>query len=108
MIFLRCENSFEIVACSRSPQLQCVVNFPMRESYHKRFGYATVMVYPSVESRIKAVVNKLSDQEPALLASRQPLVRSTTRRHLDPAGLRSVKGSICNDEDGYLSPRLYL
>jgi len=40
-------------------------SFAMRESYKKRLGLATGMVYSSVEPSIRAIINKLPDRNPA-------------------------------------------
>jgi len=63
-VFLRCENALEIVLGNEGPP-PANASFAMRESYKKRFGHATGMVYSSVEPSIRAVINKLPDQQPA-------------------------------------------
>jgi len=64
MVFLTCENALEIVLGNEDPP-PANASFAMRESYKKRLGLATGMVYSSVEPRIRAIINKLPDCNPA-------------------------------------------
>jgi len=63
-VFLRCENALEIVL-GNEDHPPANASFAMRESYKKRLGYATGMVYSSVEPSIRSVINKLPNQQPA-------------------------------------------
>jgi len=64
MVFLTCEIALEIVLGNEDPPL-ANTSFAMRESYKKRLGLATGMVYSSVEPSIRAIINKLPDHNPA-------------------------------------------
>ena len=64
MVFLTCENALEIVLGNEDPP-PANASFAMRESYKKRLGLATGMVYSSVEPSIRAIINKLPDRNPA-------------------------------------------
>jgi len=64
MIFLRCENALDI-ALGREDPPDCKATFAKKESYQKRFGHATGMIYSSVEPNIRAIINKLPDRNPA-------------------------------------------
>jgi len=64
MVFLTCENALEIVLGNEDPPL-ANASFAMRESYKKRLGLATGMVYSSVEPSIRAIINKIPDRNPA-------------------------------------------
>jgi len=63
MVFITCENGLEIVLGNEDPPL-ANVSCAMRESYKKRLGLATGMVYSSVEPSIRAIINKLPDCNP--------------------------------------------
>jgi hypothetical protein len=63
MIFLKCENALDI-ALGREPPPNCNSTFAKKESYQKRLGRATGMIYSSVEPNIRAIINKLPDQDP--------------------------------------------
>jgi hypothetical protein len=63
-VFLTCENALEIVLGNEAPPL-ANASFAMRESYRKRLGLATGMVYSSVEPSIRAIINQLPDRNPA-------------------------------------------
>jgi len=64
MIFLQCENALNIaLGCEDPPN--CNATFAKFESYQKRLGRATGMIYSSVEPNIRAIINKLPDQNPA-------------------------------------------
>ena len=64
MIFLRSENALNIVLGHEAPP-PANASFAVKDSYEKRLGRATGMVYSSVEPNIRAVINELPDQEPA-------------------------------------------
>ena len=64
MVFLTCENALEIVLGNEAPP-PANASFAIRESYQKRLGHATGMVYSSVEPSIRAIINKLPDRNPA-------------------------------------------
>jgi hypothetical protein len=63
MIFLKCENALDIVLGRESPP-NCNSTFAKKESYQKWLGRATGMIYSSVEPNIRAIINKLPDQDP--------------------------------------------
>ena len=88
MIFLRCENALDIVLGIEAPPA-ANASFAMRESYQRRLGRATGFIHPSNPIFEQSSISfPIKNQ----LASGQLLVRSTIRRHLDPADLRSVEG----------------
>ena len=64
MVFLTCENALEIVLGNEDPP-PANASFAMRESYKKRLGLATGMVYSSIKHSIRAIINKLTDRNPA-------------------------------------------
>jgi hypothetical protein len=63
MIFLKCENTLDIALGRESPP-NCNSTFAKKESYQKRLSRATGMIYSSVEPNIRAIINKLPDQDP--------------------------------------------
>jgi len=71
MVFLICENALEIVLGNEDPPL-ANASFAMRESYKKRLGLATGMVYSSVEPSIQGLYLERSSTQPhpALVAHR--------------------------------------
>jgi len=90
MVILTCENALEIVLCNEDPPL-ANASFAMRESYKKRLGLATRMVYSSVEPSIHAIINKLPDRNPP--KSGLHLERSSTQPHPALVVWQSAKDS---------------
>jgi len=64
MIFLQCEKALNI-ALGREDPPNYHATFAKLESYQKRLGRTTGMIYSSVEPNIQAITNKLPDQNPA-------------------------------------------
>jgi len=82
IIFLRCENAFEIVLDRETPPAANASYHTSGDSDVQPGGFT----HPSTEQ------SSMSFPIKNQLASGQLLVGSTIRRHLDPADLRSVEG----------------